>query len=577
MHISPTVLTANSVRSLLNSCNNNQHKLKQAHARILRSNPPPSLVQTTLSTLIITLSGSSRADVANLVYVRTLFSCLPNPTVYQYNPFLRTLSASGSPHETLSLFRSMLRSACSPNHLTFPSVIKSCSRCLATRTGASVHAHIVRAGLEHDPYVISTLVHFYATAAKDLGSARKVFDGCDGSDTVCWNAMIDGYVRFGEVGLARAVFDRMVCRDVVSWNTMVNGHALLGLLKEARGFFDRMPERNVVSWNSMLAGHAKCGDVEGAREIFREMPRRDVVSWNAMVACYVEGGRPDEAMALFEEMQRAGVRPTDATFVSLMSACARIGALEQGERLHKLIGVYGIEIGTVLGTALVDMYAKCGRLSRAFRIFDAMENKDPLSWNTIIAGMAVHGKAEEALRLFREMTESGNGPDDATFVAVLSACSYAGMVGEGRRLFGCMRAAYGVEPKVEHYGCVVDLLARKGMLEEAAEEVRAMPMEPNAAAWGALLGGCRIHGDAEIADGVGKRLLDLQPENSGRYVLLSNIYARRNRWEDASAVRRMMAGRGVSKAPGTSVIELEYQKNFQQRGVADTSGEGEAC
>ena len=328
--------------------------------------------------------------------------------------------------------------------------------------------------------------------------------------------MLDGFVKCGEVVLARSVFDRMECQDVVSWNTLINGYSILGDLAEARRLFARMPQRNLVSWNSMLAAHTKCGDVEGARKVFDEMPRHDVVSWNTLLACYAQNGCCDEAFGLFDEMQRAGVKPTDASVVSMLSVCAHLGALGCGERLHGFIVEHKIELNTILATALVDMYAKCGQISRAYENFYAIEHKDELAWNAIIAGVAVHGQAKEALRLLSEMMHYGNRPDDITFVAVLSACSHAGMVREGRQLLDSMKRTYGVEPKVEHYGCVIDLLARNGLLEEAESLMESMPMEPNAPAWGALLGGCRIHGNSEVADGVGKRLLSLQPKHSGR-------------------------------------------------------------
>lgn len=328
--------------------------------------------------------------------------------------------------------------------------------------------------------------------------------------------MIDGLVKCGEIALARAVFDAMGCRDIVSWNTMINGYALLGDLAEAREVFDQMPERNLISWNSMLAGYTKCGDVDGAEKMFGEMHRHDVVSWNTMLACYAQSGCCEEAFLLFDGMRRAGVKPTDATFVSMVSVCAHLGALDRGERLHGFIVEDKIQLNTILATALVDMYAKCGQISRAYDIFYAIEQKDVLAWNAIIAGVAVHGRAREALGLLGEMMENGSTPNDMTFVAVLSACSHAGLVREGRQLLGCMKATYGVEPKVEHYGCVIDLLARKGILEDAVTLMESMPMVPNAPAWGALLGGCRIHANSKVADDVGKRLLSLQPKHSGR-------------------------------------------------------------
>lgn len=214
------------------------------------------------------------------------------------------------------------------------------------------------------------------------------------------------------------VFDRMVCRDVISWNTMINGYAIVGKIDEAKRLFDEMPERNLVSWNSMLSGFVKCGNVEEAFGLFSEMPCRDVVSWNSMLACYAQCGKPNEALALFDQMRAVGVKPTEATVVSLLSACAHLGALDKGLHLHTYINDNRIEVNSIVGTALVDMYAKCGKISLATQVFNAMESKDVLAWNTIIAGMAIHGHVKEAQQLFKEMKEAGVEPNDII-------CSYA--------------------------------------------------------------------------------------------------------------------------------------------------------
>lgn len=422
---------------------------------------------------------------------------------------------SNKPLEALSLYVHILHKSLKPNNFTFPFVIKACTDSSLIRCGVSVHTHVVKLGLERDCYVQSSLIHMYANG-EDLDAAKQVFDKCSDEDVVCWNAMIDGYVKYGEMESAGSIFKRMVCKDVVSWNTMINGYSILGKIEEAKNLFEEMPERNVISWNSMLAGYVKCGDVEGAYRIFRKMPRRDVVSWNAMLACCAQSGKSNEAMALFGEMRNVGVKPTEATVVSLLSACGHLGALDQGARLHAYIDENKITISTIVGTALVDMYARCGSISLATKVFYSIDVKDVLTWNTIITGMANHGHAAEAHRFFKEMQEADVVPDDITFVAVLSACNHAGMVEEGRRLLACMSSVYGIQPKVEHYGCVIDLLSRAGLLVEAFEMIESMPMEPNPSAWGALLGGCRIHGNIELGELVGKHLLNIQPHHSGR-------------------------------------------------------------
>ncbi|PIA31513.1 hypothetical protein AQUCO_04900072v1 [Aquilegia coerulea] len=543
----------NQLISLLDSCKS-MRELKQLHAQIIQQQVTLSPYEFNSATTKL-VSFLAISPYGNLDYAKVVFNHLQKPDIFTSNTLIRGLALSNKPFEAIELYVKVLQKCLKPNNFTYPFVIKACTESLLNRNGVSVHTHVFKFGLESDCYIQSSLIHMYANG-KDLDAAKQVFDKCSDGDFVCWNAMIDGYVKFGEMELAQLVFGRMVCKDVVSWNTMINGYAIFGNIEEAKKLFDEMPKRNVISWNSMLAGYIKCGDFEGAQGIFHKMPLRDVVSWNSMLACYVQSGKSSEALAFFNEMRAAGVKPTESTVVSLSSACAHIGALDQASHLHSHINEQKIAVTTIVGTALVDMYAKCGSISLATQVFYSIEHKDVLTWNTIITAMAMHGHAEEALQHFEEMQQAGVCPDDITFVAVLSACSHAGLVEEGQRLLGCMRSMYGIHPKVEHYGCLIDLLSRAGHLVEAVELIESMPMEPNSSAWGALLGGCRIHGNIEVGELVGKHLLEIQPHHSGRYVLLSNIYAAAKRWDDARGVRKRMKTKGVTKVPGISMIEL---------------------
>ncbi|KAJ4960910.1 hypothetical protein NE237_020820 [Protea cynaroides] len=539
--------------SLSKSCKN-MGELKQIHAQIIKEENP-SLCEVVFAAESL-ISFCAVSPNGSLDYAKVLFNQQPNPSIISWNFLIRGLSTSKNRREAISLYQTMHSRGFQPNNFTFPFVIKACTESCMTSFGVLVHTHIIKNGLEADSYIRCSLIHMYANG-KYLDAAKQLFDACSDGDVVSWNAMIDGYAKCSKMDLALSVFEQMVCRDVVSWNTMINGYGTLGNIDEAKRLFDEMPERNVVSWNSMLAGYVKCGDLGAARGIFGMMPRRDVVSWNAMLACYAQSGRSNDALSLFDEMQALGIKPTEATMVSLLSACAHLGALDLGVRLHKYINANKIAINTVLGTALVDMYSRCGSISKAEQIFSAIEYRDVLAWNTIIAGMAMHGHAKKALWLFKQMQAEDVVPDDMTFVALLSSCSHVGMVEEGQRLLASMSTTYGIEPKVEHYGCVIDLLARAGLLEEAVRLIGAMPMETNASAWGALLGGCRIHGNIEVGEVVGKCLIDLQPHHSGRYVILSNLYAAAKRWDDARKVRNLMRSNGVAKLPGVSMIELK--------------------
>ncbi|KAI3502060.1 hypothetical protein L1887_30091 [Cichorium endivia] len=529
-------------------------QFKQIHAQIIVQEGflPP---ETSVPLLCKLASFCAISPHGNLSYAKTIFDQQPNPTVQLYNALIRGFSSSlNQPQEALILFLEMLRNGVEPNNMTFPFVIKACTVSSRTEFGILVHTHVLKCGLESDLYVQSSLIKFYADA-KCLPSAKKLFDMHPERDIVCFNSMMDAYVKSGQMDLARQVFDQMPHKDVISWNSMINGYAIVGSLGEAKKLFDEMPERNIVSWNSMLAGYVKCGNTEDALKMFRYMPNRDLVSWNAMLACYAQNGKPKETLSLFDEMKFAGVRADEFTVVSVLSAIGQLGVLDQGLHLHLYIKEQGIKINSIVATALINMYVKCGNITEASKIFNSMQSKDILAWNTMLIGMGMHGHANDAQNLFKQMQDEGVTPNDMTFVAILGAFRHAGMIEEGQQLLASMKDDYGVEPKVEHYGCVIDLLSRGGRLEEALDVIRNMPMEPNAYSWGALIGGCKIHGNSKVANEVGKCLLDLEPQHGGRYVVLSNIYAGAKNWDDARMMRNLMEANGVDKVVGLSVIE----------------------
>ncbi|KAK6128140.1 hypothetical protein DH2020_038118 [Rehmannia glutinosa] len=335
---------------------------------------------------------------------------------------------------------------------------------------------------------------------------------------------------------------------------------------KAKQVFDEMGEKNVVTWNSLLSGCFRCGDADGARRVFEEMPERNLVSWTTMIAGCAQNGRCKEALALFQEMQRENVEFDQVTLVAVLSACAELGDLNLGKWIHS----YVFESFTYrnqpvlisLKNALIHMYASCGEIEAAFGIFKRMDQRTTVSWTSMITGFAKHGYGEEAISVFQWMEsveETNVRPDEITFLGVLCACSHSGYVKEGRRYFRTMIDTWGIEPRIEHFGCMVDLLSRAGLLDEAQELVKSMPMKPNDAVWGALLGGCRIYKSVELASNVADRLTkELDPHRAaGYFVLLSNVYAAAKRWQDVVAVRKKMLDVKTRKPPGRSWIQIE--------------------
>jgi pentatricopeptide repeat protein len=262
---------------------------------------------------------------------------------------------------------------------------------------------------------------------------------------------------------------------------------------------------------------------------------------------------------LFHQMQLSDVALDSVTLVNVLPACANLAALQCCKHIHCYIIVRGFELDVRVVNALIDAYAKCGSLQPARQLFDKMSKRDVVSWNVMIAGYGMDGCGEAAIALFEQMQQTGMKPDEITFIGVLSACSHAGLVDEGCRYFNRMQQDYAIPPTLEHYASMADLLGRAGLLDEARELIETMPIQPDAAVWGALLGACRIHGSVELGERVAGCLFELDPENAGCYVLLSNIYAAASQWEDARKVRVTMKERGVKKPSGCSLIEINYR------------------
>jgi pentatricopeptide repeat protein len=316
-------------------------------------------------------------------------------------------------------------------------------------------------------------------------------------------------------------------------------------------------ESDVRVGTALLQMYAKSGSIEAARKTFDKLGSRDVMSWDVMIGAYAESGCGEEAYGLLLQMTREGFKPDARTYVSILNACASAGALGWVKEVHNQAREAGFELDLRVGNALVHMYAKCGSLDHARLAFDRMEERDVITWNVMIGGLAQYGCGSEALDVFRRMIGVGVKPDGYSFVALLLACSHVGLVDEGRRLFLAMSHDYGISPSVVHWSCMVDMLGRAGHLEEAKLLIDSIPVEPNVAAWGALLGACRSYGNVEFGELAVKERVKLELENASTYVLLSNIYAAAAKWEEVSLVRTMMQERGVHKEPGRSWIEVD--------------------
>ncbi|XP_074589648.1 pentatricopeptide repeat-containing protein At5g15300 [Curcuma longa] len=470
---------------------------------------------------------SSSVSVAGAVtYALQLFDQIPHPDLFMWNTVIRGAS-HWTPSAAISLFSRMERAGVRPDKITFPFLLRACTKLSEGLLGSQFHAKITRSGLESDSFVRNALINMHASCG-DLAAASALFNGPARQDVVAWSAMIAGHARRGELSIARQLFEQT-------------------------------PSKDLISCNIMITAYAKQGEMAMARQLFDQVPVKDVVSWNAMIAGYVHCSEHRRALEVFEQMHLAGEQPDEVTMLSLLSACADAGVMDVCRRIHgslmEMCSRGGFSIR--LSNALIDMYAKCGSIERAIEIFAGMREKDLSTWNSIIGGLAVHGHFRDSINLFENMIGMKLRPDEITFVGVLVACSHGGMVEEGKRYFYLMQNKYGIEPNIKHYGCMVDLLGRAGLLEEAFEFIDHMKIEPNRIIWRALLGSCRIHGNVRLAEKANEELLKMRNHASGDYVLLSNVYASRGEWRRAEQVRKLMDDRGVIKEIGSTLLDTD--------------------
>ncbi|MQL96063.1 hypothetical protein Taro_028737 [Colocasia esculenta] len=548
--------------------------------------------------VVLSLCSSPHAPLRHLARrVSSAASC-PPPRAGPGDPFLwnaliKSSSHGADPGRALLTFSHMLSQGFSPDRFSFSLALKACSRTASFEEGSQLHAMLTKFGLHSDLYLQNSLMRFYCRCGS-IKRARRLFDRMPLRDSISWNLIIDGYSKNGIMQLAQEVFDMMVegDRNSVSWNSMICGYARLrsadgidaarhlfdrmpvwdsfswnsmidgyvkcGRLEDAAALFEQMPEKDTLAWANMILGHMEAGNVELARAMFDDMPEKDLITWNIMLSGYVKNGCFLEALGLYHEMHtRDNLVPDATTLATVISAVAELGQIADGISVHDYIERNQLSLSGKLGVALIDMYARCGQLEKSLHIFEISGQKSVDHWNAMIGALAVHGFGHLALQLFEEMERFSLRPDDITFIEILSACSHAGLVKEGLTYFETMKTDYNVMPKLQHYGCVVDILGRDGQLEEARRMIEGMPMEPNDVVWRSLLSACRNHGNLEIGEHVAKRLIEMSSADSSSFVLLSNIYAGVGMWGNASKVRMMMKEQGIRKVPGCSWIELD--------------------
>ncbi|XP_027362374.1 pentatricopeptide repeat-containing protein At2g13600-like [Abrus precatorius] len=534
------------------------------------------------------------------------FTRMPERDSISWNTLISVFSQHGLGVQCLSLFAEMCNQGFRPNFITYGSVLSACASISDLEWGKHLHARILR--MEHDSLdeiLGSGVIDMYAKCGC-LGLARRVFNSLGEHNQVSWTCLIAGMAQFGLCEDALALFKQMrqasvvlddftlatvlgVCSgqthaaigkllhvytiksgmdsSIPIGNATITMYAKCGDVEKANLAFRLMPLRDRISWTAMITAFSQNGDIEAARECFNTMPERNVVTWNSMLSTYIQHGFSEEGLKLYVLMRSKDVKPDCITFTTSIRACADLAIIKLGTQVVSHAIRFGLSSDVSVANSIITMYSRCGQIKEAEKVFDSIHVKNRISWNAMMAAFAQNGLGRKVIETFEDMLKTECKPDHISYVAVLSGCSHMGLVVEGKHYFESM-TQIGISPTNEHFASVVDLLGRAGLLDQAKNLIDGMPFKPNATVWCALLGACRIHHDSRLAETAVKKLMELNFEDSGVYVLLANIYAESGELENVADMRKFMKVKGICKSPGCSWIEVDNRVHVFT--VADT-------
>ncbi|CAK9136063.1 unnamed protein product [Ilex paraguariensis] len=462
---------------------------------------------------------------------RVLFDRMEEKNVVTWTAMINGYVKMGCFEDGFGLFVQMRREdvvKVVSNTLTV--VFEACGRLGRYEEGCQVHGLVLRMGFEFDFF---------------LG-----------------NSVLSMYCKFGCIDAANNVFCTMKERDVVSWNSLIVGYVQAEEIEEAYKLFKEVPDKDVVSWTTMITGFSSRGMTGKSIELFKMMPEKDDVAWTALISGFVNNGEYEEAICWFIDMLQQAVRPNPLTLSSVLSASAGLATLNQGLQVHAHVVKMDMELDLSVLNSLISMYSKCGSVNDAYKTFQTIPSPNIVSFNSIITGFAQNGHGKEALNFFKKMLDECLEPNEITFLGVLSTCTHMGMVEEGWKYFKSMRYSYKIEPGLDHYACMVDLLGRAGLLDEAINFITSMPLEPHSGVWGALLGASRNHVQLDLAKLAAQHLSELEPHNAAPYVVLSDLYSISGNMKDEEQVRIAKKLKGIKKSPGCSWIMVQDKVNL---------------
>ncbi|OWM73490.1 hypothetical protein CDL15_Pgr026589 [Punica granatum] len=511
--------------------------------------------------------------LGRLDFACRLFEANMSPDVAFWNSMISVYIEFGKPEEALGLFLQMNDQGVRANERTIVIVLSSCSDFDGgLGIGKSLHAHAIKVGMKMDPYLGNEILHMYGEL-NCIEAAKKVFDRLKNhADVVSWNILIAGVAKSEKMKhVVWEIFLKMQSSVIKP-----NSHTIIPLLASCQDDTDLNMGRALHGYaikdgiqidtplsTALTEMYMNCGDEVTARSLFNCCPSRDIISWNSLIASYIKNNQTHKALLLFQRMC-SEVEPNSVTLINILSSCIHLADLSLGRCIHAYItrkeSSFGLDLS--LMNSLLTMYARCGSLENARKIFLSLSRRDVISWNALITGYGMHGRGHDAISSFNQMLEDGFRPNKVTFVSVLSACSHSGLIDEGLQLFSSMSRNFNVSPELIHYGCVVDLLGRGGHLNEALHFIHSMPIEPDASLWRALLSACQVYSDTKLVEPVFEKLIELEPMNEGNYVLLSNIYASAGLWSEVRRVRKTIKEKGLRKPPGISWIVIRNVADF---------------
>ncbi|KMT01506.1 hypothetical protein BVRB_9g215110 [Beta vulgaris subsp. vulgaris] len=493
-----------------------------------------------------------------------VFDEMPEKNVVSWTAIITGLVKAGYCKEGLLYFSDMWSSGLHCDAYSFAIAVKACADLCNLERGKEIHAQAIKKGFDLSSYVVNTLATMYNKCGK-LDYGMCLFGRMRIPDVVAWTSLITSYVQRGEEEIAIQQFMRLRHTEVrpneYTFAAVITACAHLGkknLGEQLHAHVMRVGSMDALSVaNSVMTLYSRCGQLKSASLIFQSMTRKDIVSWSSIITGYSQSGYGKEAFEYFSLMRSEGPKPTEFAFASVLSVSGSMAILEQGKQVHAYIFKVGLGHTSLIQSALITMYSKCGCVKDASQIYSSVRDDDIVSWTSMVNGFAEHGDSLEAIDLFEKMLQTGLKPDAVTYIGVLSACSHAGLVDLGYHYFNSMSSKFQISPVKEHYGCMIDLLCRAGRLIEAENMVDNMPCDVDDVIWSSLLRACRIHGDVERARRAAERILEHNPHCAGTLTTLANIYSAKGKWREAADIRKLMRSKGVVKEAGSSWIKVK--------------------